>query len=77
MSIVDRLQDHEAKLAAAQGWQLCDVYDGTRTRHQILPVVFAAPFNNAEKVLRFVIGRARSGDGLAQRALQIVMKDKK
>ena len=59
MSNVDLLEDHEAKSAHAQGWQLCHVFDACNrtTRPQILPLAFTRPFDTSEKAARLVINR--------------------
>mgnify|MGYP003442864090 CR=1 FL=1 len=76
MSNVDLLEDHEAKSAHAQGWQLCHVFDaGNRTTcPQILPLAFTRPFDTSEKAARWVINRAQNGDKVAMKAINLVMK---
>jgi hypothetical protein len=68
--------EHEALSARRQGWLLADVFDPRtqRTRPEILPVAFAKPFDSARKTAAWVIERAKCGDTLAQKAIQLVMQ---
>jgi hypothetical protein len=68
--------EHENTSARRQGWMLVDVFDARtqRARPEILPVTFARPFDSARKTAAWVIERAKSGDALAQKALQLVMQ---
>jgi hypothetical protein len=70
------LLDHEITSARSQGWLLTDVFDARtkRTRPEILPITFTPPFGSARAATGWVIQRAKNGDTLAQKALQIVMQ---
>jgi hypothetical protein len=62
--------------ARRQGWMLVEVFDlrTGRARPEILPIAFTAPFNTARATTGWVIARAKAGDALAQKALQLVMQ---
>lgn len=70
------LNQHEVDIAKSQGWLLADVFDPRtqKLQPQILPVTFKAPFARAEHAGTWVVSRARQGDALALKALQLVMQ---
>lgn len=73
MSNLVLLSDLEAAQAAAQGWSLGHVYDldTAQWRVQVLGSPSAAACTEA------VVGMARMGDPLAQKALSLVMNSNK
>ncbi len=68
-SKADWLSTDEAAIAAAQGWSLSHVYD-LKSEKWIVQV-YGQP--SSEQAGQFVVGRARAGDALAQKALRLVM----
>lgn len=70
MSNNDLMTAEEDKLAAAQGWSLGHVYDLETSKWRVM--VLGMP--SAEATGRAVVGRARMGDALAQKALSLIMK---
>ena len=74
MSMNDLLLADEHALATTQGWCLEHVYDQApgKWRVMVLPAAFV-PGASAEGAGAFVIGQARAGSALAQKALRIVM----
>jgi len=64
------LTDLETAQAAAQGWGLHHVFDGTSWKVMIL----GNP--SAEKAGAFVMSQARTGNGLAIKALQLIAANK-
>jgi len=64
------LSETETAFAAQQGWGLHHVLDGETWRVMIL----GNP--SAEKAGAFVINQARAGNGLAQKALQLIAANK-
>jgi hypothetical protein len=73
---INLLTDLEILAARSQGWMLAEVFDlkAKRLVHQVLPVTFKTPFDTARKASDFVIKRARAGDHVALKALQLVMQ---
>lgn len=74
MSKFDLFTINENLQAERQGWLLSYVYDlrSTRWSVQVLPTSLMV-FHNAEQAGTFVVQRARTGDALAVKALQLVM----
>lgn len=74
MSKFDLLTEHEATTARAQGWVLCEVFDLSKKRwnRQILPLQFCKTTPHVAHMTSQVIARARTGDGVALRALQLI-----
>lgn len=70
----DLLTIEEDREAAASGWSLNYVYDARAERWavQILPLIFAKPFEHADAMASQVIGLARIGHPLALKALRFV-----
>jgi hypothetical protein len=64
----------EQKAAAAQGWQLCDVWCLTKKRLllSVLPVDFKR--HTAPQAQAAVVRQAKAGDQLALRALALISK---
>lgn len=69
-----KLTPEEASLAAAQGWQLCEVYDLTKRKCllEIIPVDFQRA--SQHQVLAALTSRAKSGDALAIKAMTLVAR---
>jgi hypothetical protein len=67
------LSTTEAALARRQGWQLCEVYDLATKRllRQVLPLEFKVEHTCASAT-NYVILRAKQGDKLALKALQLI-----
>lgn len=74
-SMSDLLSIEEDKAAAKQGWGLHHVYDQDVDQWvvRVLPITFRPPLPDAKTAGAYVVNLARSGDGLAQKALQILM----
>lgn len=74
MSNFDLLTKHETETARSQGWVLCEVFDLSKKRwnRQVLPVQFCKSTPHAAHMTTVVVNRARSGDALALRALQLI-----
>lgn len=72
MSKIDLLTIEEAAQAAQQGWLLSHVYDLTLKRWRVM----ALPIDgkSATAIGTALVGQARGGNALAQKALGIVMK---
>jgi len=73
------LDSTETASARKQGWLVAEVFD-PRTKRllpQILPVAFTKPFTTARSAGAWVVSRARQGDALALKALQLVMQGMK
>lgn len=70
------LDQRDMTAARRQGWTVAEVFDARtrRTRPEILPITFAKPFDTARKTAGWVIERAKNGDALAIKALNIVMQ---
>ncbi len=64
------LSETETAFAAQQGWGLHHVIDGDVCRVMVL----GSP--NAETIGAFVLNQARAGNGLAQKALQLIAANK-
>jgi hypothetical protein len=75
MSNLDLLTNDETLQAEKEGWLVGYVYDPRTERcvAQVLPVRFAKPFATAESTAAYVIQRAKAGNPLALKALQLVM----
>ena len=75
--MTDLMTREEDKHAAAQGWAVKDVYDlqSARWRVMILSTNPVHPY--ADAALAHVIGQARAGVPLAQKALKHVMDSTK
>lgn len=65
----DLLTVEEDAEAAKAGWELCHVYDLATSRWRVM--VLAEP--HAEFGAQLVIGQARAGSRVAQKALQLLM----
>lgn len=65
----DLLTIEEDKLAAAQNWSLCHVYDLATNKWRVQ--VCGMP--SSELAGQHVVNQARMGSALAQKALQLVM----
>ena len=66
----------DAEAAAGQGWGVSYVLNpvlGTMAL-MIFPTSFTGPFKNVPSCTRWVVNRARHGDGLALRALRLLSK---
>lgn len=74
----DLLTTHEAAHASRQGWQLSWVVDATTSKvtADILPTWTPASNNNVTKTTRLVWNLAKSGDVVAQRALQMCVQSR-
>lgn len=71
------LTPQETADARSQGWALCEVYDlkTARITRRILPSDgFAVPFNRVDLITTAVVNRAKQGEALALRALQLLVK---
>ncbi len=68
--MLDLLTIEEDKAAAAQGWQLCHVWDLETCKNRVM--VLASP--SAEAAGQFVVNQARMGNALAQKALSLIMQ---
>lgn len=74
MSKYDLLTEAETAAARSQGWLLCEVFDLTKKRwhRQVLPLQFCRATPHAAHMTSQVVARARGGDGVALRALQLI-----
>ena len=68
------LTPEETSLAAAQGWQLCEVYDMQKKRCslELLPTNFERA--SQAQVVAAITARAKTGDVLAVKALTLVAR---
>jgi hypothetical protein len=73
MSNLDLLTPLESAEAARHGWSLSHVYDLETARWRVM--VLGMP--NAEAVGQQIVGLARAGSPLAQKALSLVMSSNK
>jgi hypothetical protein len=69
----DLLSIEEDKLAAAQGWGVFYVYDLSIAKYSVRILALSLPHPHSEAAGIFVVGRARFGDPLAQKALKLLM----
>ena len=69
----DLLTIEEDKVAASQGWGIFHVYDQDVRQWviRILSMGLQPPHNHSEGAAQHVVGLARMGQPVAQRALQI------
>ena len=72
MSKIDLLTIEETAQAAQQGWLLSHVYDLAPKRWRVM--VLPLDGKSAAAMSTALIGQARGGNTLAQKALGIVMK---
>lgn len=79
MSKFDLLTEQETATAHSQGWTLCDVFDLTKKQwhRQILPLQFSKTWPHSQHATAQVIHRARHGDPVALRALQLISQGHK
>ena len=73
--MTDRLSDRETRHAAAQGWQLCDVFDLASSRWQIevLPTE-ENEIKSTAAMQRVVYDLAACNDSVAIHALRIIVR---
>ena len=69
MSKSELLTQQETMMAAAQGWSLCHVYDLDSNKWRLQ--IWGMP--SSEMIGQRVVAMARAGDGLATKALRLVM----
>ena len=70
----DLLTPDESRHAAACGWQLNTVYDMNKERWAIEIMPCDHPKTSAYHTQARVVGLARTGDAVAVRALQLVVR---
>ena len=70
----DLLTNREAAHAAALGWSLCHVYDTGKTRWALEVLPTDHPATSAVVTQARVYALARSGDAVAIKSLQLVVR---
>lgn len=73
--MLDRLSNRETQYAAAQGWQLCDVFDLASSRWcvEVLPTK-ENEIKSAAAMQRVVYDLAACNDSVAIHALRIIVR---
>ena len=68
------LTPEETSMAAAQGWQLCEVYDADKRKCslEVLPLDFERA--SRAGIMLELTRRAKSGDALAIKAMTLVAR---
>lgn len=73
--MTDLLTTEDDRAARQQGWFLSYVYDLHRSRWTIAVMASPnGPFKSAHVAAKLVVEKARGGDALALRALQLVLR---